>query len=269
VSFATIEQALSTFFWVLLGAIAVFEAWRLPWKRSWRDGLLLAAVPFLVLTFVAPFFLAGGAYLPERCLLCGALTLALWIGTRAPGELLPRILGGVGALIAVAMNLARVPEIRERNDAIADYTSIAESLPPGAVVLPVNGSVSGERHGPGTSVTKVDSMRHAVGYLAVSRGVIDLANYQPNTGHFPLRWNDAVTPFGRAFSAAGLEEVPPSVDLLRYERETGVAVDAVLLWDFGDRANPPIAFLYSELERGGFSEVARSESGRTRVWARR
>jgi len=269
VSFAPIEQTLSTFLWILLGAVAVFETCRLPWKRSWRDGLLLAAVPFLVLTFAAPFFLAGGAYLPERFLLCGALTLALWIGTRAPGELLPPILGSVAALIAVAMNVARVPALRERNDQIADYTSVADALPSGALVLPVNGSMSGERHDGSLGVTKVDSMRHAIGYLAISRGVIDLANYQPNTGHFPLRWNDAATPFGRMFTQADLEQVPPPVDLLRYERETGIAVDAVLLWDLADRAKPEVARLYADLDRGGYSEVARSESGRTTVWTRR
>src|SRR5436190_1618897 len=57
VSFAPIERTLSTILWILLGAVAVFEACRLPRKRSWRDGLLLAAVPFLALTFTAPFFL--------------------------------------------------------------------------------------------------------------------------------------------------------------------------------------------------------------------
>lgn len=269
VSFAPSERTLSTFLWILLAVVAVFEACRLPWKHSWRDGLLLATVPFLVLTLVAPFFLAGGAYLPERFLLCGALSLALWIGTRAPGELLPPILGASAALIAIAMNVARVPALRERNDAIADYTSVAESLPAGAVVLPVNGSMSGERHDGSISVTKVDSMRHAIGYLATSRGVIDLANYQPNTGHFPLRWNEPVTPFGRLFTAADLEQVPPPVDLLRYERETGVAVDAVLLWDFADRTKPQVARLYADLAQGGYAEVARSESGRTTVWARR
>src|SRR4029079_8413934 len=132
--------------WILLGTVAVFEACRIPRKRSWRDGLLLAAVPFLALTFTAPFFLAGGAYVPERFLFCGALTVALWIGTRAPGELLPPILGAVAALIAVAMNVARVPALRERNDQIADYTSVASTFPPGALVLPLNGSMSGERH---------------------------------------------------------------------------------------------------------------------------
>ena len=268
VSFAPIERTLSTSFWILLGAVAVFEACRLPWKRSWRDGLLLAVVPFLALTFSVPFFLAGGAYLPERFLLCGALALALWIGTRAPGELLPPMLGGAAAVIAVAMNVARVPALRERNDAIADYTSIADALPAGALVLPVNGSMSGERHDGSTSVTKVDSMRHAIGYVAISRGVIDLANYQPNTGHFPLRWNEPLTPFGRLFTAADLEQIPPPVDLLRYERETGIAVDAVLLWDFGDRAKPEVARLYADLDRGGYAEVARSESGRTTVWER-
>jgi hypothetical protein len=269
VSFTPTERTLSTFLWILLGAVAVFEAGRLPWKRSWRDGVLLATVPFLVLTFVAPFFLAGGAYVPERFLFCGALTLTLWIGMRAPGELLPPILGSVAASIAVAMNLVRVPVLRERNDQIADYTSIAEALPSGALVLPLNGSMAGERHDGSISVTKVDSMRHAIGYLAVSRGVIDLANYQPNTGHFPLRWNESVAPFGRLFSRADLEQVPPRVDLLRYERETGIAVDAVLLWDFVDRSKPEIGRVYADLEQGGYSEVARSESGRTTVWARR
>jgi len=112
-------------------------------------------------------------------------------------------------------------------------------------------------------------MRHAIGYLAVSSGVIDLANYQPNTGHFPLRWNEPVDPFGRLFSRADLEQVPPRVDLLRYEHETGIAVDAVLLWEFADRTKPEVARVYADLDRGGYSEVARSESGRTTVWARR
>jgi hypothetical protein len=267
VSFAPVERTLSTLFWILLGAIAIFELCRLPWKRWWRDGLVLAVAPLLALTFAAPFFLAGGAYVPERFLFCGALTLALWIGTRAPGELLPRALGILAALIAVAMNVARIPALRERNEAIAEYTSIADALQPGEIVLPVNGSTSGERPD-GTGVTKVDSMRHAIGYLAVSRGVIDLANYQPNTGHFPLRWNDAVTPFGRAFTAADLELVPPPIDLLRYERETGIAVDAVLLWDFADRSKPEVARLYADLDLGGYAEVAESPGGRATVWRR-
>ena len=268
VSFVPVERTLSTLFWILLGAVAVFEVCRLPWKRSWRDGLLLAVVPLLALTFEAPFFLAGGAYLPERCLFCGALTLGLWIGTRAPGALLPRVLGTAAAVIAIAMNVARVPALRERNEAIAEYTSIADALQPGDLVLPANGSMSGERHDGGTSVTKVDSMRHAIGYLAVARGVIDLANYQPNTGHFPLRWNEAVTPFGRSFTAADLDQAPPPVNLLRYERETGIAVDAVLLWDFHDRSKPEVARLYADLDRGGYTQVAQSPSGRATVWRR-
>jgi hypothetical protein len=265
VSYAPSEVKLSTLFWMLLGAVGLFETARLVSQRSWRDGLLLAAVALLAAFFVVPFSVGGGAYLPERFLFLGALTLALWIGTRAPGELLPPVLGGMGALVAVGLLTVRVGPVAERNEALDEYLSVGSMLPAEAVVVAVNGTRAGQVP---SQIPKVDSLMHAVGYLAAERRLVELGNYQPDTGHFPLRYTAETNPFGRLMTRAEAEQAPPPVDLARYERETGIAVDYVLWWDRAQvEGEPAVAELEADL-RAAYALVGTSSGGRMQVYRR-
>jgi hypothetical protein len=99
---------------------------------------------------------------------------------------------------------------------------------------------------------------------------VDLANYQPATGHYPLLFRPALDPTG--WVGFVLEGGSADVDIAGYEQATGARVDYVLLWDAPPDAAEAAKMLGSVVGqlREGYTLVFTSPSrGRMQLFRRR
>lgn len=201
---------------------------RLRRRRGDRlDGLLLLGAACLALYFTAPEAYAEGYYLRDRLALYAFLSLLPWLGAEAYSERARRTVLVAASGLALGFLLVHAARYRELNDAIAEYTSAAAWVEPDRTLLPIG--VSGESLPDGRRVSeRAPVFVHTAGYIAASRQVVDLANYQATTAHFPYQFR----PIFKDEPWMGIGAVPPSrePDLRAFEKRTGGRVDYVLLW---------------------------------------
>jgi hypothetical protein len=253
VSFRDAEVYASTAVAVLFG---VLIARGLMLRARGRDqaphDALLAAIPaFVLLYFVAPRRIAGGAYLNERLALFPFFVAMLWLAGQPFSDRLRRAVQAAAASLAIAALALHLATYVELRGPMAEYLSAAPQLEANRTLLPLSFASQGwglSRLGPRTKV-----FLHTASYLAAERSVLNLANYEGNYVHFPLIFRDEVNPFVHLARAQGLEGDPPCLDLEAYAQQTGWEVDYVLLW--GMRAHqregePCTEQLFAALRRG-------------------
>jgi hypothetical protein len=228
-----------------------------PW-----DGWLLVAAAYAVLYFLAPAEASGGMYINLRLNLFPFFALLLWFGTQTFSVRSKRMIESVATgacLLTLGLHVAAYAEL---NDYLQEYLSGMELIEPNTRLLPLCFAPNGR--GPdGENLTyRVGPFRHAAGYLAAERRLVDLDNYEANSGYFPLRFRPEVEPYihmgkDRRLPGFGLEAVPPCVDFLDYPTNTGQEVDYVLIWAVSDdlRKHPCTASIYEQLDKGGFKLI--------------
>jgi hypothetical protein len=168
----------------------------------------------------------------------------------------------------VVLTILRVDVQLRASAGVADYMSIRDHVKPYSVVLPLNFSPCGiDEHG-NTIADHNFLFQHVGQYLGTSKPLIILDNYEANMGYFPLRWKENKNPYYHLSTgegiAAGIEGVPPSADIEKYKRKSGVTVDYIVMWGFDSSFISAANFapLYHQIVNGyhlAFSSV----SGRT------
>lgn len=198
------------------------------------DGLLLSAVFFVALYFLAPRGLAGGAVLHPRLSLLPVFCAWLWLGAAELGTRMRRAVMGGAVVLSLAALAVRAPVHAGLARQLDEYLSIRESVRPGSVLLPLCYARAGldEREEPLSD--RVEPFVHAASYLAVERQALDLANYEGNKRHFPLLFRPEVNPYTRMGPYGGIEGSPPCVEFLTYSERNQRVIDAVLTWGLED-----------------------------------
>lgn len=278
VSFDRRTLAISLGLAALFGLLVLLVVWRRhrngSLKPSPADGLLAIAAVFTIVYFAAPSTLAGGGFLNHRLALFPPLALLLWF---ASGQWMSRarwVTQLAAALLAIAM-LATLWARWSRIDGYLDeYVATANLVEDGRTVLPlafapqgVEMASDGERQ---DLAFRVWPFVHALGYVAGRRPIVDLGLYEAGEDYFPLRFRPELDPYRRlSIGPLGMEEIPPRVDIPRFERQGG-RVDYVLLWQpqaapHDDRATKD---LYRQLE-SRFEREHVSAQGNVELWRRR
>jgi hypothetical protein len=237
VSFNTLEglvsMALGVSLWLIF-AVLLFVKIR---KRRWvaGDEMLLCVAAFAVAYFLAPDATAGGSFLYMRLGLFPYFALILWLAAQPVG---PRFRWGVqlGATAAALVLLAlHVGSYRQLNGLLDEYLGVTGLIEPETTLVSISFDHAGRGADGQRLSVRVGAFRHAAGYIAAERGVVDLLNYEAETGYFPVRFNPDVSPAKYLGGApgrfgGGLRDEPPRVDLEGYTRGTGQRVDYVILW---------------------------------------
>jgi hypothetical protein len=243
VSFSKLEglvsMALGVGLW-LVAAVLLFA--RVQGRRpAAGDEMLLCVTAFVIVYFLAPDATAGGSFLYMRLGLFPYFALILWLAAQPVG---PRLRLGVqvGTAAATLLLLAlHVESYRQLNGLLDEYLSCAGLIEPETTVLSVSFDHTGHGDDGRALSERVGAFRHAAGYIAAERGVIDLLNYEAGTGYFPVRFNHAVSPVEylggdpRGYGG-GLLDQPPRVNIADYTSNTRQTVDYVILW--GRREGP-------------------------------
>ena len=211
--------------------------------RRREDAWFVLFVVLLAIYFLVPARLAGGGEVNDRLGILIPLVLLPWFSIGMRGE---RILIAAVTIFAAAQPLIEYREMRVRSAFIEQLVDAAEAIPRERVVLPL-------------LFSDIRPLAHAIDYAAVRRGLVDLNNFQPETGYFPVRYRN-----GRQMSRLDIEANPLGIDLDRYLEQA----EFVFTWDLpaGSRIDRAIAYRYNRLfTRGRASVFQRRGDGRIRT----
>jgi hypothetical protein len=256
----------STAFAVLLGAFAVLCILRRRGPEP-RDGLLLVALVFTVIYFVAPNDLSGGGFIVHRINLYLFLALIPWIASFPLGRR-ERLVLQAGA-VAVSLGILGLlwPRYAEVNDGLKEVMAAGEHIPPDSTVLTLSYAHFGLAPDGGPLVFRVRPFLHPVGHVAARKRIVDLSLYQADEDYFPIFFTPALNPYDRIGIRDGVEGRPPRVDFLTYPERTGGRVDFVLTWrlDAARRDDPWVRSVLRQLA-ARYEPVYRSPRGWVEVW---
>jgi hypothetical protein len=232
-----------------------------PWRPVPEDGLLLAAVAFVALYFLAPPALAGGMLLNYRMTLYAVFALILWFATRpisAAAQWVVRLVAIVSTIALVALHIHAYSRL---NGYLEEYLCVAESIEPGTTLLPLSFSHAGQTPEGEDLSNRVGAFLHASGYIVADKPVVHLLNYEATTGYFPIQYRPELNPYAlmgqdETVPDAGLHGQPPRIDFQRYPRP----IDYVLVWNLTEhqRTDKRAAAVLRQLDAGGFKLVAKS-----------
>jgi hypothetical protein len=278
----TLDWALATFDdleWVfclllagtlwLLGLIALRRAL----TEGIRDPISVAllgfvAVSLVVATFSPEAVASGGSYLSQRLALFPALGGLLWLSRQR----LTQREFGLGAVVAVVaaggLVAARDAELRELERIARDLAPVAACFPERQTV--VQAALARPRAG---SLDRLRPLTAETGRLTARTDGLDLGNIDWAVPFSVLHYRDATNPYTHLVDEGRfVEQVPPPLDFERYERRTGVPVDAVLV--FGRRAADEATLTSGRYEafdaqlRDMFDRVQTSPGGWWEAWLR-
>jgi hypothetical protein len=243
-------------------AAAVLGAKLLRRRFDRRDGVWLVLLLALALYLKVPDQAASGTRLQERAALYVFLLLVSCLATFPFGKRARLALQVAGAVLALALLGRHAVCYARWNADLAEYLSGRLKIEANRTLLPILVRDPGGRVSP--------PLQHAAGYLAAERGVVDLANYQPATGHFPLLFRPALDPTG--WVGFVLERDSAEVDIADYEQQTGGRVDYVLLWDTpadGAEAEAMLGGVRRRLDEAYTPVFTSAGAGRLRLFRRR
>lgn len=208
--------------------------------RNRGTSFLLLLLAFLALTFFAPSAFAGGQLVTER------MTLFVYL---LPLPLLAapwrRSLIALLTIVAIANAAYQLAHFRRLSAYMARFIRNVDPVAPNTL-LPL----LFDRTTPHSFISVVP---HAVAYAAIDKQLVDLDNYEPGTGYFPIRYRaGAFTP-----DIYELEAHPDTFPLAGYARHA----EYVFAW-----AIPPDAPVRETL-RTHYALVA--ERGAAQIWRSR
>ena len=209
-------------------------------RRRAADAFLLVVAAAFAGFMVGPEATAGGMMVLERLGLFVNLLPLPWLSPR---------LGKVGrAAFAIVMAIVAVAHgvYLTRNDRriVRETTALvraARAIPKSRTFFPI----VVDRQPEGTFLALV---WHAGEYAAIDRGLVDLNNYEPGTGYFPVRYRDAER-------MHGVESIANNATDFPVERMTAFA-EYVFTWHMPNDA-PVLARLDNSYKLLAISDEAR------------
>lgn len=254
-SFRGVELWFSRALVVLVAVAALYVAMtRLRRRQASRwDGLLLVALGFAAVYFLAPDAMSGGAYIVHRLNLFPFFALLLWLAAHLWGRW-PRW-GVQLTAVAIAGGIlgTHLTTYAVLNRYLREYLAAAERVEAGTTLLSLSFSHRGSELEPSLWTSRIGVFRHAAGHIGAQRSVVVFPNNQANSVHFPTYFRPGLNPH-RHISKWGesIEAQPPAVDFLTYPERTGGRVDYVLLWGVHGRLgnHPEVRWIFEQLEAG-------------------
>ena len=220
------------------------------------DGFLLIVATYVVIYFITPDKMSGGGTIKERLLVYPFFALILWFGTHSYHRLVKQRIQLVAVGIALILLGLHTIKYAELNNYLEEYLSGMHLIEQNTTLLPLSFSHFGHTpDGQRLSWRQIGPFRHAAGYIAAQRGIVDLANYEAAKGYFPTIFRPQLNSYKYISieqKSGNMEVQPPRVDFLTYPQRTGGRVDYVLLWDVRDeqRDNVYTKSIFRQLQEG-------------------
>ncbi len=219
---------------VTLGFVFSFLFKRVRARAVPAPELLGAVTVFFFIMLWTPARLGEVGWLPDRFLPYAYVLVVLWLSAVELSPRRWRTVAAAGLTLWGALMLYRLPVHAALNNSVKEYVAVAQLIDDESTVLPLYLT---RESPPPLGLRRLypnmryDELRHALGYVALDKRIVDLADYQAAKGYFPVTYAAAKDP-SRYLSQGGLIalEYPPfALDIAGYA-EAGATVDYVLLW---------------------------------------
>lgn len=171
-------------------------------RRGEGNGFLLLFVCFLTIYLWSPSAFAGGTLLTERMALFVMLALLPWF---TMDSRLEAVVVTAMSVLAILGSVYYTTRFRASDRYTRTFLASLNSVGPNTTLLPL----MFDRNAPNAFVGYIS---HATAYVALQKRLVDLDNYEPATGYFPLKYAEGVdTP-----SVVNNEASPEKVDVSPY-----------------------------------------------------
>lgn len=212
-----------------------------------KQGKLFWIIQVLFLMMIVLYYfrgyesLLGGSYISYRMETLVYVFGALFIASVK----LPKVIHYAATITAVLLILGytafRLPAYKTISNIVSEYKSLDGMIVDSSVILPIKFELFPSDPNGVNIANRVLLFSHVAETTAPHKRLIYLENYEAAMGYFPLLWKPEVNPYsilavGNAF---GHEEVPPNIDIVKYNREA-VPIDYIIIWGRkGDALNNP------------------------------
>ena len=217
----------------VIGSVAVFSR-RKEQELRLHDGLVVAAIVFLVMTITVPDTVGDGTYIRMRLIFYFYFALIFWIAAQPLSKTILRCSAGAAVLISALLFVSRASAYAELDRQVTEYMSAAPWIDPDTTLLSLSFASWGYEPTQKRLVKTYLPFEHISGLLAADKGVVDLGNYEANLHAFWTRFRPQLNPFRFINGDQRTESRPLATNLFGYPPGSGGRVDYVLLWGFKD-----------------------------------
>jgi hypothetical protein len=186
--------------YVLLAVATIMRDFR----RREANAFGIVAVAILLIYIWSPSSAAGGQLVRQRMSLYLFLAPLPWFSPRIPKSI--RV--GIVVMLTVAATVKGVFTIERFHQygaQVAEYVKSYDAVLPGTTVIPLLFT----RDTPGAFTGFIG---HAAGYAAIEKRLVDVSNYEPRTGVFPIKFHPDYSPPGVYW----IEAKPAELDVDAY-----------------------------------------------------
>ena len=173
------QQMLGTALFFVLAALVVITFVRRRWRWSEGDVCIVVTLLLVVLYARSPAVSSGGSMILERMALFVVLSLLAWIAPRLPRKAVVASVA-ILAVTSLAYDVWLVRQYRGLSRRMDELVRSAAPLGRGTTFLPLIRDIR-----PHSGVI-APVLMHAIDYVAVEKGDVDLLNYEPRAGYFPV-----------------------------------------------------------------------------------
>lgn len=215
--------------------LVVSKIWRRRLDR-W-DGLLVVALGYLLIYFLAPNAISEGSFITDRLNLYPFFAFVLWFGVQPYLRSVRRGMMLVAIVISAASLGLHTLKYSELNNYLTEYFSGMDQIEPNKTLLPLVFDSRGHALDGRVLSLKVRPFLHASGCIAARRHVVEFTNYEAGAFDcFPVLFRSNLNPYDHiGIKERSIVWEPPQVDFLTYERRTGGQVDYVMVWGIQER----------------------------------
>ena len=104
-------------------------------------------------------------------------------------------------------------------------------------------------------------------YLGTSGNILVLDNYEADKPHFPTLWKQGMNP--SKIMGAHFGDVPPCVDIDKFEAATKTKIDYITRWKYNPNANDSCTLAVNEKLNQNFERIFVTPSGSAELFQRR
>lgn len=225
-SFATISFVLASIFLL---------AFLLRHRDSTTNGDPLAAcfAVFFILYLLMPEQWIV-RWMPARFQPLVFIALFLWLAALISASLSLKhwkSIGVVGIVLVLASVALRFPSFTRLNDYYQELASTAPHIAKNSTLIALR---LHHRMHDKPFPAKVDVLIQAGSRLATARHSVDLKNFQGQSSDHPIQFRTGISATAALGGDRAITSLPPQIKLMNYERQTGRAIDYVILYGFRD-----------------------------------
>jgi len=223
-------------------------------EKTFRVYWLVSALVILALYFVFPDWMGSGGFISFRWLLFFFLLMIILIAAKAlPVKqlLIPVIAILVTHSFFVKYHYGQTKALSDDAATLAEAEKYIES---NKVLLPLNYS------------SNWIQMSHA-GYMAATKNIICLDNYEPCKPHFPLIWKEGENVFDLMKYYGNRN--PPCININAYEQKTKHRIDYLSRFYFNGDVTDSCTILVEKEIQQKFELIYKSENNKLELFKRK